>query len=64
MFESASLKHKVDKTTFRREEPKLRDADVLCLVDDSGVKGWSRSLGLRLRQCLKDGGLGHQSALA
>ena len=26
MFESASLKHKVDKATFRREEPKLRDA--------------------------------------
>ena len=26
MFESASLKHKVDKTTFRREEPKLREA--------------------------------------
>ena len=26
MFESASLKHKVDKATFRREEPKLREA--------------------------------------
>jgi len=26
MFESANLKHKVDKTRFRREEPKLREA--------------------------------------
>ena len=26
MFESASLKHRVDKATFRREEPKLREA--------------------------------------
>jgi hypothetical protein len=26
MFDSASLEHRVDKVTYRREEPKLREA--------------------------------------